>query len=99
MTTVNPRTRGLDPSEVRAEQRWRLDAACAGYDTSWFFPEDEDSAAEAKALCAGCPVRDACLDYAMAHREDEGIWGGLTGSERRRMRRRRRDAARRATAA
>lgn len=98
MIGMNPRTVTVDPSEVRAEQRWRLDAACAAYDTRWFFPEDEE-APEAKAICAICPVREECLEYALTHREDEGIWGGLTGTERRRLRRRRRDAARRAAAA
>ena len=45
---------------------------------------DED-AEEAKAICAECPVRQACLEHALAHREREGVWGGATERERRRI--------------
>lgn len=40
----------------------------------------------AKEVCAGCPVRNLCLDYALDHDEDYGIWGGLTPRERRMVR-------------
>lgn len=48
------------------------------------FPDsDDDSAvALAKSVCKPCPVRAACLDYAVAHRERYGIWGGLEVRER-----------------
>ena len=36
----------------------------------------------AKAICAGRPVRSACLGFAMADRDLEGIWGGTTHEER-----------------
>lgn len=39
--------------------------------------------AEAVAACGWCPVRSACLAYALAAREAEGVWGGATGRERR----------------
>jgi len=42
-----------------------------------------------KALCAECPVNLLCLEYALESNEDEGIWGGLTNSERKAIRRRR----------
>ncbi len=42
----------------------------------------------AKAICAGCVVKDACLEFGL-HQPD-GIWGGTTPGERRRIRRRRR---------
>lgn len=35
---------------------------------------------EAKAVCATCPVKDACL--AAATDDDHGIWGGMTLAER-----------------
>lgn len=43
---------------------------------------------EAKNICAGCPVRNLCLEYALDNEEDFGIWGGLTPRERRMVRRR-----------
>ncbi|MEJ8645170.1 WhiB family transcriptional regulator [Streptomyces sp. MS1.HAVA.3] len=33
-------------------------------------------------MCAGCPVRRACLDHALRTREPFGVWGGLTEEER-----------------
>jgi WhiB family redox-sensing transcriptional regulator len=74
---------------------WRKQAACRGLDVEAFYPvtEDEADAAEAKAVCAECPVRQACLEHALAHREREGIWGGTTERERRRIVRQRRKSA------
>lgn len=72
---------------------WKLQAACRDLDTSLFFPESESDAADAKAVCAGCPVRQACLDFALLTRQHDGIWGGTTETERRRLRRRRPTAA------
>lgn len=69
---------------------WFTDAACGGLDSDLFFPVGEDpvAAATAKAVCGACPVREACLQYAIATNQTEGIWGGQTGEERRRLRRR-----------
>lgn len=72
---------------------WKLKAACRDLDTSLFFPESEADADEAKAVCATCPVRQACLEFALATRQHDGVWGGLTESERKRLRRRRPTAA------
>lgn len=74
---------------------WRKRAACRGIDVEIFYPYDEDVAAEAaaKAVCGACPVRQACLEHALAHREREGIWGGATERERRRILRQRRKTA------
>jgi WhiB family redox-sensing transcriptional regulator len=79
-------------------ESWREQAACRGLDTSIFFPPSDLEAGAAKAICAQCPVREQCLEWAIASRQEEGIWGGMTDGERRRLRRRRRDAARRAAA-
>lgn len=38
------------------------------------------------ALCRACPVRQQCAEYAIAARMDDGIWGGLTVADRRRVR-------------
>ncbi|MDQ1438626.1 MAG: WhiB family transcriptional regulator, redox-sensing transcriptional regulator [Acidimicrobiaceae bacterium] len=72
---------------------WKQRAACRDLDTSLFFPESEADAAPAKAVCTGCPVREACLDFALTTRQHDGVWGGLSESERRRVRRRRPTAA------
>ena len=72
---------------------WRQRAACRGIDPDIFYPASEEEADEAKAICAVCPVREACLEYALANRERDGVWGGATERERRRMIRQRRKSA------
>lgn len=67
---------------------WKADAACRDLDTDLFFPENDAAAGPALAVCASCPVRAACLDFALRTRQHDGVWGGLTESERRRVRRR-----------
>ena len=44
-------------------------------------------------ICAGCGVRRECLEFALAHDQTYGIWGGTTAEDRQRDRRRRRRAA------
>jgi WhiB family redox-sensing transcriptional regulator len=53
----------------------------------------DDDAEEAKAICASCPVRQSCLEYSLSAREREGVWGGLTERERRRIVRQHRKSA------
>ncbi|MFJ9810740.1 WhiB family transcriptional regulator [Streptomyces sp. NPDC101158] len=43
----------------------------------------------AKALCSGCPVKAECLAYALDHRVEHGVWGGMTERERRALLKRR----------
>ena len=74
------------PMAVRLD--WKQKAACRDLDTSMFFPDTEEEAAAAKSVCAGCPVREACLAFALDTRQHDGIWGGLDENERRRVRRR-----------
>ena len=70
---------------------WREAAACldAGVDVT-FFPDKEDLGAivKAKAICSTCPVADVCLSWAIETNQSEGIWGGHTPKERRKLRRR-----------
>lgn len=71
--------------------RWQQDAACRGADASYFFaPSYFEKRAEklgreaiAKALCARCPVREECLEFALTVRDPHGVWGGLNEMERR----------------
>jgi WhiB family redox-sensing transcriptional regulator len=72
---------------------WRELGACRGLEAAMFYPDDDDLALEAKAVCAGCDVRIACLEHALQAREKAGIWGGATERERRRMIRQRRRTA------
>ena len=74
---------------------WRYRAACRGADLDLFFPGRGESAEPARQICAGCPVRQPCLDYALSHGIVHGIWGGLTERDRRALRTRHLGAARR----
>lgn len=67
---------------------WQAEALCAQTDPDEFFPERGSSARPAKSVCAQCPVRQECLEYALEHDERFGIWGGMSESERRRIRQR-----------
>jgi WhiB family redox-sensing transcriptional regulator len=66
---------------------WTDSAACRGTDTEIFYPANAEEEAEALSICATCPVRAQCLDYAIRNRETYGIWGGTTPEQRRRIRR------------
>jgi len=74
-------------------QSWRDKGACRGIDPEVFYPGDDDDAEEAKAICDVCAVRQACLEHALVAREKEGVWGGATERERRRIIRQRRRTA------
>lgn len=79
---------GLTPESLD----WQTEARCRETDPDAFYPEVDDpnqraTVAAAKRVCAGCPVRVECLDYALAHREPHGIWGGHTVVERRHLQR------------
>ena len=67
---------------------WQERALCAQTDPEAFFPEKGGSTREAKKVCTGCEVRGECLEYALAHDERFGIWGGLSERERRKLKRR-----------
>jgi WhiB family transcriptional regulator, redox-sensing transcriptional regulator len=69
-------------------QAWLDRAACRDQDPERFFPEsgEQVKAAEAKAICASCQVRDHCLDLAVKAADgidgDHGIFGGTLPGER-----------------
>ncbi len=71
---------------------WFSRANCRGLDPGLFHPSRGDSPEPAKAVCAGCCVVAECLDYAIANRLHEGIYGGLCARERQRVRRARKSA-------
>lgn len=72
---------------------WRQRAACRGVDPDIFYPASDEEVEAAKAICTVCPVREPCLEYALANRERDGVWGGATERERRRIIRQRRKSA------
>lgn len=76
-----------DDSGDPDEDQWQERALCAQTDPEAFFPEKGGSTREAKRICLGCEVKDACLEYALANDERFGIWGGLSERERRRLKR------------
>ncbi len=80
---------------------WQRLAACRGEDSVYFFApsyfekrgEKLAREAVAKRICATCPVRLPCLDYALTTREAHGVWGGLNETERRTILKRQAQAA------
>jgi WhiB family transcriptional regulator, redox-sensing transcriptional regulator len=72
---------------------WRQRAACRGVDPDIFYPVSEEDAEEARAICRSCPVLESCLEWALTNRERDGVWGGATERERRRIIRQRRRTA------
>lgn len=91
---------------VPSIQEWAQLAACRGQlPPDWYVVDESDPDetretpqryARAKAFCDVCPVESECLEYALAHRECCGMWGGKTRSERQRIVRKRRKLAKQA---
>lgn len=89
-----------DLSELFRQPDWQQNAQCIGTDNSVFFGhakgtyyKDETKVKEteldriAKSICKVCIVQAECLDFAITTGQTEGIWGGSTPKERRRIRR------------
>ncbi|MBA0127069.1 WhiB family transcriptional regulator [Haloechinothrix sp. YIM 98757] len=49
---------------------------CRTGDPDLWFAESPSMLQQAKQLCAGCPVREACLAGAIERQEPWGVWGG-----------------------
>jgi WhiB family redox-sensing transcriptional regulator len=82
---------GEDQLEAEVEVRaWVQRANCIGIDADLFFPDRGEPTRHAKAVCAGCEVREECLDYALSTGQKFGVWGGTSERERRALRRLRR---------
>lgn len=82
-----------EPKPEEREQPWMREARCRHLDPGEFFPSDGVGVEVAKRICAECPVRTECLEYALEFRIDHGVWGGTSERERRRILRARRDVA------
>ncbi|MGH3189654.1 MAG: WhiB family transcriptional regulator [Streptosporangiaceae bacterium] len=86
MTPFLPRRRSPVTPVALLSGGWRYRAACRGADLAVFFPGRGESAGPARRICAECPVRQPCLDYALSNGIVHGIWGGLTERDRRSLR-------------
>lgn len=70
---------------------WHDRAACREEDPELFFPtsvsgpDHDRQVSMAKAVCERCEVRYECLQDAIARQVKDGIWGGMTDIERRRL--------------
>ncbi|MFJ4776182.1 WhiB family transcriptional regulator [Streptomyces sp. NPDC088762] len=81
------------PGPAHRHWAWQSDALCREVGSEQFFGpwneprrDREQRDAQAKELCASCPVRKVCLRHALLTGEPYGVWGGLTAKERRRLR-------------
>jgi len=73
------------PGQRSDDNDWTTRAQCRQVDPDLFFPDKGGSSVDAKRICAGCPVRAACLDYALKNEERFGVWGGTSEHERRQL--------------
>jgi len=87
----NHLTRTHNVQLLQAEP-WMADGACRNHpDAPWlWFPHQGGDTDTPKAICAGCPVRQQCLTYALDTNQTYGVWGGTSERERRRIRKQRR---------
>ncbi len=73
-------------------ESWMSKAACIGWPPTWWFPEtavayEAPETEKAKRICYMCPVRHKCLQWALKHTDQHGIYAGLTPEQRRQVRR------------
>ena len=64
---------------------WMAHGNCNNHPPAVFFPSDGVGVEVAKEICASCPVKEPCLEYAIEHRVDHGVWGGASERQRRRI--------------
>lgn len=69
---------------------WLAAGKCRNVAPDIFFPSDGAGVEVAKQICSDCPVKEPCLEYALANRIGQGIWGGASERQRRRIARERR---------
>lgn len=72
------------------DTEWMAYGKCAELPPETFFPSDGVGVQVAQAICADCPQREPCLEFALAQRIDHGVWGGTSERQRRRILKQRR---------
>lgn len=65
-------------------RQWTDQAACVGTNPDMWFRDEHESTSyrEARAICAACPVRTECLNWALETKTEHGLFGGLTARQR-----------------
>jgi WhiB family transcriptional regulator, redox-sensing transcriptional regulator len=76
---------GAAVHELESETFWMAQGNCHNHPPTAFFPPDGVGVERAKRVCVDCPVSATCLNYALQHRIDHGVWGGTSERERRRI--------------
>lgn len=68
---------------------WVESSLCRKYDPEWWFRAEHSGEhallRKVRGICNACPVLPACREYGIdtANEVPFGVWGGMTGSERR----------------
>lgn len=70
---------------METDTTWMSAGNCHNQPPSTFFPSDGVGVEVAKKVCAGCPVLERCLNYALDNRIEHGVWGGASERQRRRL--------------
>lgn len=93
---AKPEVPWIHPSSV-GDENWETEGLCrnGGYDPDLWFPHPTDITVRnlAQRVCYRCPVIMECRTTALIRGEKNGIWGGLTETQRKKMRKRERDKA------
>ena len=76
--------------EPHDDTGWMSSALCRDEPPAVFFPNDGVGVLIAVQICEKCPVRAACLEFALANHIEHGVWGGVSERQRRRILRARR---------
>jgi len=64
----------------------KANSGCKNADVNLFFSESYAQIAQAKRICANCPIIEQCREFGLNH-ERYGTWGGLSENERAQIRR------------
>ncbi len=81
--TLLPHALGPVPRAI-ARGGWKEHGSCRQIDPDlWFAESSRRIHARASSICEDCPVRRACLTWALVFHEQFGVWGGLSPGERR----------------
>jgi len=67
------------------EYAWMVRGRCRAAEPATFFPSDGIGVEIAQRVCADCPVRAECLEYALENRIEHGVWGGYSERGRNRI--------------
>ena len=77
-TSNSPRS----PALQFGYEAWLEGGACRPFPTAWWFSTDPGETAAANAICADCPVRAECLEFAVSRPALLGVWAATKPAER-----------------